>query len=308
MFSSRKARAVVFLLSGVVIGLAQDAIVKGLSAGYPTWETVAMRGVVATPIFIAWAFALGLNPFHVPPLWPLILLRSTMLFSAYICFALSIATLPLANAVAIYFTMPIFVGLLSARTLGEKVPPSRWLAIAFGFVGVLISVRPGAETFQPAALLALYSGFGYAVGQILGRKISQSVQPLVIANVQSLFYFLGSVLLGLMVLSFKWDASQIPTFAAMTRSPLWPTAGDFSLIVVMGLFSCLSSVLFVKAYQLAPANFVAPLEYSGIIWAIIYGIIFFRDWPDFYTLVGAGLVMIAGLFMMAGERHNQTTG
>jgi len=296
-------RAGLFILSGVAIAVLQDAIVKGLSAGYPTWEVVAFRGATATPIFVIWAIFAGLNPFHLPQKAGLILLRSFILFTAYMAFALSVATLPLANAIAIYFTMPIFVGLLSAATLGEKVPPHRWLAIFVGFLGVLISVHPGAETFQPAALLALYSGLGYAVGQILSRRISQTVEPLVIANAQSLFYFAGSATLGLVITTLHIDASGLATFAAMTKAAAWPNWQDFGVMMVMGLLSCVSSVLFVKAYQAAPANFVAPLEYSAIVWAMIYGVVFFRDWPDFYTIAGAIVVIIAGLLMMAEDRR-----
>ena len=304
MFASPKIRAAMFIFAAVIVATAQDAIVKGLASGYPTWEAVAFRGATATPLFIAWAYAAGLKPFHLPPLWRLILLRATILFSAYMCFALSIAILPLANAVAIYFTMPIFVGLMSSHSLGEKVPAQRWLAIAIGFLGVLISVRPGHETFQPAALLALYAAFGYAWGQILSRRISQTVEPLIIANAQSLFYLGGAGLIGLLVTGLKLDASGWPTFATMTKVAMWPTLPDFGLMLVMGIFSCISSVFFVKAYQVAPASFVAPLEYSGIISAVIYGFVFFNEWPDFYTLMGAGVVICAGLLMMAETQKN----
>jgi len=244
----------------------------------------------------------GFNPFYLPKLGGLILFRALILFSAYICFALSIATLPLANAVAIYFTMPFFVGLMSARALGEKVPAQRWVAIVVGFLGVVISVRPGTETFRPAALLALYSGFGYAIGQILSRSISQSVEPLLIANAQSLLYFFGSAILGLFITVFKLDASGSATFASMTLPPALPNMLDLGLMILMGVFSCISTVLFVKAYQAAPANFVAPMEYSAIIWAVIYGIVFFKDWPDFATIAGAIIVIIAGFVMMTGDR------
>jgi len=302
MFTSPKIRATLFILSAVVFATAQDAIVKGLSGGYPTWETVAIRGAAATPIFIVWAWVSGFNPFYLPKLGGLILFRALILFSAYICFALSIATLPLANAVAIYFTMPFFVGLMSARALGEKVPAQRWVAIVVGFLGVVISVRPGTETFRPAALLALYSGFGYAIGQILSRSISQSVEPLLIANAQSLLYFFGSAILGLFITVFKLDASGSATFASMTLPPALPNMLDLGLMILMGVFSCISTVLFVKAYQAAPANFVAPMEYSAIIWAVIYGIVFFKDWPDFATIAGAIIVIIAGFVMMTGDR------
>ena len=308
MFASPKIRAILLLLSAVVVATAQDAIVKGLSGSYPTWETVAFRGATATPVFIVWAILSRINPFRLYGLWLLIYSRAVILFSAYMCFALSTATLPLANAVAIYFTMPIFVGLLSSHSLGEKVPLSRWLAIALGFLGVVISVRPGRETFQPAALLALYSGFGYALGQIMGRRISQKADPLAIANAQSLLYLGGAAAVGLVVIGFKLDASSIASFAPITMLPLWPKSIDLGLMALIGLFSCISSVLFVKAYQAAPASFVAPLEYSAIIWAVIYGISFFGDWPDFYTVAGAVIVISAGLIMMASERITHTSG
>jgi drug/metabolite transporter (DMT)-like permease len=236
------------------------------------------------------------------------LLRSVILFSAYLAFALAIASIPLANAVAIYFTMSFFVGSLSGIALGEKVPAYRWFAIVIGFGGVLVSVRPGSETFSTAALLALYSALGYALGQMLSRKVSQSADPVIIANMQSVLYLLGSLLIGVVISAFHIDASSNATFAALTKPFVWPGVKDLSVMGLMGLLSCVSSVFFVRAYQAAPANFVAPLEYSAMIFAVIYGIAWFNDYPDFYTLMGAAIVIGAGLFMVAMERKYHTTG
>ena len=305
---NNKLRAFTYLLTAIAFATSQDAIVKGLQGGYPTWEVVAFRGATALPPFFIWGYFARLNFFKLPSAWRLILLRSVILFSAYMAFALATATMPLANAVAIYFTMPFFVGALSGWALGERVPTYRWMAIAIGFGGVLVSVRPGSETFSAAAVLALYAAFGYAIGQILSRKISQGTDPLIIANMQSLLYFSGSVLIGVIIGIFHIDASSAATFAALTKPFAWPASTDFELMSLMGLFSCLSSVFFVRAYQAAPASYVAPLEYSAMIFAVFYGITWFNDYPDYYTLLGAGIVIGAGLFMVAMDRKRHTTG
>ncbi len=308
MSLNNKPRAIAYLLGAIAFATSQDAIVKALAGGYPTWEAVAFRGATAIPPFLIWGYFARLNLFAMPAAWKLILLRSVILFSAYMAFALAIATLPLANAVAIYFTMPFFVGGLAGWTLGEKVPGYRWLAIVLGFGGVLVSVRPGGESFTPAALLALYSALGYAVGQLLSRKVSEHAEPLVIANMQSVLYFAGSLTIGLVISTLHIDASGSATFAALTKPFVWPGMKDLSVMALMGLFSCVSSVFFVRAYQSAPANFVAPLEYSAMVFAVTYGIVWFGDYPDFYTLLGAGIVIGAGLFMVAMDRKFHRMG
>ena len=305
---NNKLKAVGFLLTAVCVATLQDAIVKGLQGGYPTWEAVAFRGATATPIFLAWGWMKGVDLFALPANWKFVVLRAAILFTAYMAFALAIATLPLANAAAIYFTMPFFVALMSAHAIGERVPVFRWIAILIGFGGVLVSVRPSSDTFQPASFLALYAAFGYAIGQLLSRKVSQAADPMVIANMQSLFYFGGSTLLGLIVMATKIDASASPTFAAFTREFAWPSLQDFSLMMGMGLASCISSVFFVRAYQQAQASFVAPFEYSAFLWSILYGIVGFGDYPGRATLMGAAIVIAAGLIIVAMDRKSHTTG
>lgn len=291
-------RAIIFLLVAIGFATSQDAIIKGMSSAYPAYETVAMRGLAATPVLFIWAWFEGQSLLHIPKAWRLIGLRSFILFTAYIAFVLAIATLPLANAVAIYFTMPFFVAALSGWFLGERVPIYRWVAIVLGFAGVVVSVRPGTETFQPASLLALYSALGYAVGQMMSRKLSQGSDPLYIANMQSLLYLFGSLILGAVIVGFDFQAGADPSWASLTKPMAWPTLADFSVMSLMGLFSALSSVYFIKAYQAAPTNFVAPFEYSAMIWALAYGVIFFQDYPDRWTLTGAAIVVAAGLSML----------
>jgi len=301
-------RAVVFISIALFFATAQDALVKLLQSGYPTWEAVAFRGASATPLFIAWLLARRLNPFQLPPQWKLVYLRALILFSGYMAFALSISTLPLANAVAIYFTMPFFVGALSPWALKEHVPAYRWIAIAVGFCGVLVGTRPGHDTFQPAALLALYSAFAYALGQMLSRHLALKSEPLLVANAQSLLYFAGAVIAGLIVTIFGIDASSSPTFAAMTQPAHLPPWEDLRLMLLVGLFSAISSVMFVRAYQAAPASFVAPMEYLAIIAAVSYDFLWFNHAPELATLAGAAIVIGAGIFILVMDRRRHKIG
>jgi drug/metabolite transporter (DMT)-like permease len=303
-----KLRAAILILFAVGFATTQDAIVKSMAGSYPAYETVAFRGLAAVPFISAWAMWEGNFKKLITPDLPRILLRSIILFSAYLAFVLSIATLPLANAVAIYFTMPFFLCALSGWFLRERVPLYRWAAICVGFIGVLISVNPGRETFQPASLLALYAALGYAIGQLLGRQISKTSEPVNIANIQNIFYLLGSITIGLIVQSFSFHAEAGTTLASLTRPFILPTLTDASIMTAMGLLSAISSIMFVKAYQAAPANFVAPFEYSAMVWALLFGIFVFKDFPDQRTLLGAAIVIAAGLFMAWRDRAPHTTG
>ncbi len=298
MSADNKPRAAAYLLSGIFFATTQDALFKAMNAGYPIWETIIFRGMVAIALFAIWGAIIGRNLFRVPRGSALILVRGFLLFTSYLGFCLSIATLPLANATALYFTMPFFVGAMAGPVLGEKVPAYRWLAIALGFCGVLVSVRPGGESFQPSALLAIYSGFSYAVGQLVGRKVKVAIDPLVVANLQSMCYLSGAALLGLLITLLHIDASATPSLAALTADFAWPTWRDAVVMFAIGAFAMISTVFFVRAYFSAPVNFVAPLEYSAIITATIFGITIFGDYPDFYTILGTAIVIASGLFMI----------
>jgi drug/metabolite transporter (DMT)-like permease len=234
-----------------------------------------------------------------------LLLRGLVLCSAYFAFILAIAAMPIANAVAIYFTMPFFVAALAGPFLGEHVPAYRWMAMSAGFVGVMIMVRPGSNAFEPASFLALYSAIGYAVGQMMGRHYSQRVPPITIANVQNAVYlavaFILMVAFGLSDLHFDGHKS----LAFLTRPMVVPSLNDGLLLILMGIMAAVGSVLFTSAYKFAPANFVAPFEYTAMIWAVTFGVLLFADFPDTFTWVGMAVVVASGLWMMWRDSHQR---
>jgi drug/metabolite transporter (DMT)-like permease len=292
-----RLKAAGFVIAAVGVASAQDAIVKHMAGSFPAYEAVLVRGLVGLPILLVWlAMTDGLSTLRTPLLGRLIL-RGLVLCSAYIAFIMSIAAMAIANSVSIYFTMPFFVAFLAGPFLGERVPLYRWLAILAAFIGVVIMVRPGAADFEPASFFALYSAFGYAVGQMMGRHYSQNIPPLVLANVQNWVYL---AVAAFMYLVFQFGGIHLTghkSLEFLTRAAVWPSLTDVGLLSIMGVFAAVGSVLFTTAYKNAASSFVAPFEYTAMIWAVLYGLVLFGDFPDSITWMGMGVVIAAGLLM-----------
>jgi drug/metabolite transporter (DMT)-like permease len=159
-------------------------------------------------------------------------------------------------------------------------------------------VRPGASSFEPAALFALYSAVGYAVGQMLGRSLAQKVSPIVIANWQNTIYLLAAVVLALIFHLTGPHEAVHKSLAFLTRALAWPSAHDLIVLSALGTLAALVMVAFIEAYRLAPANFVAPFEYSAMIWAVVFGYRLFGELPDGWTWAGMSIVVGAGLYML----------
>ncbi len=303
-----RTRAALLALFAVAVASIQDAIVKQVSGSYPVTETIIIRCLVSSPLLAIMLLRnFKLKDLRTPHL-PLILVRSLVLCSAYFAFVLSLAAMPMANAVAIYFTMPFFVAGLSGPVLKERVPAYRWVAIVIGFAGVLMTVRPGAATFEPAALLSLYSALGYAIGQMMGRKLSRSVDPLVISNWQNAVYLGVAVGVAVVIHALGPHGETHKSLAFLTRPFVWPTARDAIGLCLLGALAAFAMVSFVRAYQAAPANFVAPFEYSAMIWAVGFGYFLFGDIPDSWTRLGICIVVLAGLFMLYMDSRRLRSG
>lgn len=291
-------KAILFAVTAVLFANLQDGIVKSVSGLYPAYEAMLFRGLASTPILAALLLAkfsiVSLNTPHLT--W--LLLRGLVLCSAYLGFILAIAAMPIANAIAIYFTMPFIVAALSKPFLGETVPWHRWVAMVGAFAGVLAIMRPGTESFEPASFFALWSALGYAIGQMMGRQMSGKVAPIVVANIQNLVYLAAAIALLVLFTLFDFTGSTHKSLAFLTRAFVWPTTPDLLMLLLMGCFAAVTMLCFISAYNAAPANFVAPFEYSGMVWAVLLGLLFFGDFPDTTTWIGFGLIVASGLWML----------
>jgi drug/metabolite transporter (DMT)-like permease len=302
---NNKATAALFAIAAVGVASLQDAIVKGFSDELSASQVLFFRGLGACPLlfFMLWHDGSWRTMFSGPV--KLVVARSALLATAYLAFIMSIAAMPIATSVSIYFTMPFFVAALAGPALGERVAGYRWLAIAAAFVGVMIMVQPGTDRFNPAMLLALYSAFGYAGGQMIGRRISGVMSVAVISNWQNIVYTGTAIALAGIIPYTDIAGSSDKSLAFLARPWIWPDPVQWGMLLLMGTMGAVGSLLFVSAYKHAEANYVAPFEYTALIWATLYGIMLFGDWPDSKALVGVMIVIAAGLFMLACDAKNK---
>ena len=195
------------------------------------------------------------------------------------CFVLAFKYLTLADAHSIGSLTPVLVVALSAIILREKVNLNTWIAIFFGFVGVLIIMRPGLSIFDPKSLIPLGAAFFLSLYQIVTRKASEYDTP-----ETSLFY---TSVIGIILMSFL-----IPFY--------WYPMKLFSyfLFLGVGFFFSLGIYFQIIALSYTKASVVQPFHYTLILWAIILGYIFYADFPDLPTFIGAGIITLSGIYVL----------
>lgn len=192
-------------------------------------------------------------------------------------------TIPLAEVYALIFLAPLFVTILSTVVLKEKVGPWRWLAVAAGFAGVMLVVRPGFRELHLGHLAAFTIAFLAAASVILMRSLAQQEKR--------------TTMLGVLIgygLLFNGVGAAATSFSL-------PDGKQLLWLVLAGAFTACGQLLQLLAVKHAPANRVAPTHYSQIVWAVILGAMFFREYPDWITLVGLAVVGGSGLLTMVRE-------
>ena len=282
----------------MLLAVTCDAIVKRLSADYPIHEVNALRYLLtALVVLVASRSVLAREGIPLRSL-PILSLRGFLIGAGNLCFMLAAATISLADGVAIYFTMPFFVAGIVPRLIGERVPIIRWIAILIGFGGVIVMTRPGSSMFQPEALLALACAFLYGLGQVLTRKIDPAISASVISLWQGVVFTLLYAFLAVLFTSLGLGETGNKSLDFLTRSWVMPTLFDAGLIVAAGLLSSLVIPLVAYSYKHAEASFVAPFEYTAMVWAVLWGVVLFGDLPDWPTIIGAAIVIGAGIVML----------
>ena len=208
--------------------------------------------------------------------------------------------LPLAEAIALFFVSPIFVTLLAGPLLGERVGLKSWFAVAIGFAGVLFILRPGSDLFEPAALLSLISAAAYALAMVLARRLGVSEPATVMAFYQNGAYLLGALVIAGVCAALGLTKLGHPSLDFLVRPWVLPTIKDFLLMAACGVIAAFAMSLLTQAYKLAEANHVTVFEYTGMIWAPLWGFLFFGESPRWMTLVGMGLIVVAGVYSLMG--------
>ena len=280
--AARTRQAIMTICAGVAFLAANDAIAKLLVERYDPFQIVFLRNLIALPMVGAVIiYMIGVSGFTTSHL-RIHALRGILTLAGSYTFFKGLEALALAEATALVFSAPIFVTALSVPLLGEKVGWRRWIAVLVGFVGVLIIVRPGGDTFQLASLYVIGTAVFYALFMISARLLGQR---------ESMWTMMFFVMLFPMLYA-------VP-FAVTVWVPVRIT--DLSFFAALALFGALGITLIGQAFRFAPAAVVAPFDYTALIWASLFGWLIWDDTPEIWTLVGASVIVFSAIFIIVRE-------
>ena len=293
---SRSFLGIGSLCLGAFVFSLQDAIIKSISGDHAVTLAIVMRCVVAFPILVVMVhLEVGLARLASLNL-PVLLLRGGLLLIAYTTYFMALPALPLAEAVALYFTVPILVTILSVPVLGERVGLKSWASVGMGFAGILIILQPGSALFEPAALLSLVSAATYASSMVLARRIGTQESAAVMAFYQNAVFLCGAALAAAIFTSAGIERIGHPSLDFLVRPWGLPSAWDSFIMGTCGVIAAAGAWLLTNAYRLANASLVTVFEYTGIIWAPLWGFLFFAEIPRPTTIIGMIIIVISGVY------------
>lgn len=289
MHSHTVAIAQVLIASAILA--VGDGISKQLGQHYPVTEFVSVR-MWTFLVFVLWfahrrcgirAALATTEPFKQ-------VLRSSIWSLEIVVFASALTTITLAEAHALFSVYPLVVTLLAVPVLGERVGWRRVMSVAVGFAGALLIIRPGVISPAPGTFLILLAMLMWCGYQLLTRLLSSRER-----FETNLIYMalIGSVIVPLAPLGGPW---------------VWPSAQDAGLMLALSTTSLIGHMLLVAALTRAPASTLQPFNFSIMVFAIFVGYVAFGDLPDRYTVIGAGIIVGASLYVLARERALQKSG
>ncbi len=279
---SPNVQGALFALLAFGIYATHDVVVKFLGADYHAIQIIFFAGLLSFPLVTLMLMNDGteghLRPVH--PWWTALRTVCTVITGVSAFYAFSV--LELAQTYAILFATPLLITVLAIPILGEKVGLRRGLAVGVGLAGVLIVLRPGADGLSLGHLAALTAAVCSSLASIIVRKIGSEERSVVL-------------LLYPMVANFLVLGCALP----FVYRPM-PIA-HLGMLGIIAAFGFVATLLVILAYRRAEAVIVAPMQYSQMIWAIFFGYLIFDETPDQWTLVGAGVIIASGIYIVLRE-------
>ncbi|MGL4237908.1 DMT family transporter [Tabrizicola sp.] len=283
---SENLRGILLMCASMAAFTINDTFMKSVTETLPLYQAIGLRGLITVTGLTILAIATGAFRFRLSPRdRGLILLRSLAEIAATILFLEALLRMPLANLSAIMQALPLAITFGAALVFGDKIGWRRMTAILAGLVGVLIIIRPGTEGFDRWALLGVGSVLCVVVRDLSVRPIQGQVPSALVA--------LGA---ATAVATMGWIGTGLQGWHA-------PTAWEATLVLGAGLFLIVGYLSSVAAMRHGDIGLVAPFRYTSLLWAIVLGLLVFGDLPDGWTLIGAAIVVGAGLFTLWRERN-----
>lgn len=274
---------ILMMLVGILLFSLNDVMGKWLVATYTVGQVLLLRSAAALAVITPFVLKQGLMRTLKPERPGLQLLRVLFGSGEVALFYWAVSYLPLADTMTIWLAAPVWAVVLAALLLGERVGPGRWLAVAAGFVGVAVALNPSSASLSKPALIALVGSFLFAAMMIAGRQLRGTPDVTLVA-----WQTLGALLMGLALLPFGW---------------VTPSLTDAALLGLLGIVAMVAHLCVTRSLKLAEASVVVPYQYTLIVWALIFGWFVFGDWPTPAMLLGAVLIIVAGLALLLLERR-----
>lgn len=275
------AGILLMLLGGFMFAL-NDALGKWLVASFSIGQVVLIRSVGFFLILGPMIVRQGSDRMFRTGRSGLITLRAILTTIDTVCFYAAVISLPLADVMSFYLAAPIYVAALSHFFLGEQVGWRRWLAILIGFCGVLIMLKPSGSAMSLSAGFAIAGSLAFALSLILGRFLRDTTDTTLVT-----WQTVGGLILGAALSIGNWRT---------------PSPADLVELLLLGIISCAAHLLITRALKLAPASTLAPLQYAMLLWAALFGFIFFHDIPEARIWIGSAIIVFAGLFIFHRQK------
>ena len=277
--------AIVSMLFAVFLMVVLDVVAKVLLETYSVMQVTFLRASFALVIVgVANYLANGMDAFHTEvKQWHL--LRTILMSVSTVTFFAALAIIPLVNVIVIVFIAPLLITSLSGPFLGEQVGLFRWLAVALGFIGVLIILKPTKGFIDFGTVYAIIGVVTYALIALTSRKLSNKDS----AYNLTFYMFFGPAIVGGLGGLNTW---------------ITPTPWDWVLFVITGIVGGAAIIFFNLAYQSAEASVLTSFEYTGLIWATLAGYLIFNESVDPSVWVGAMIIILGGLIIVYRERNN----
>ena len=275
-----KYTAISLKILSVIFFVLMDVLIKKLSSDFSTFHIVFFRCFFGLfPVLVM--VYITKSSLKTSKIY-LHFLRATIACLAMYSFFKAFGILPLADVSSISFASIMIITILAIFILGEKVGVRRWIAIFFGFIGVLIVFRPGTSLFSYFSLLPLLGAFALSFAVIIMKKLLSYDTP----PTCSFYLHIFVALIYFPFVVFNW---QQPSFN------LW------IMLIGMGFCGGIAQILLTNAYKLSTVNLLQPFDYTAIIWAITFGLIFFNDYPDRYVIIGSTVIVISTYYIIYRE-------
>ncbi len=271
------------MLLGMLMFALNDTMGKWLVASYGLGQVVLLRSLAALVILVPMVWMAGLPALTKAERPWMQLARVVCSTAEVFCFYYAVMYLPLADVMTYWLAAPIYVAALSPLLLGDHVGWRRWTAIAIGFVGVIITLEPSAAMFTAPAVISIIGSAAFAFMMISGRFLRGTPDTTLV-----FFQVMGAGLAGLAFAPFDWSPIQ--------------SGFDLGLLGLLGIVAMAAHMLVNRALKISDAATVAPLQYTLLLWAVVFGFLFFGDVPRLTMLLGAALIVASGLFIFIREQ------